>query len=1186
MERDDEKTSSASGGNDHAEQQIVRMWTFATLFGAWRVGKGDKRACPVCGGDSNCQVSAEGAVLCRRIASKASGGGRGERRQGAAGTIGVGIEFIATDAQGGGRVWAPMVGGKLLEPPEISGAELSRRGRLEGLVKEAKRRIAWRDYLLACGGNHQSSVGCGHELVDKYLRGRGIDVDALPGKVVPRALRFWEGAAEYYEFDGRDEDGTPREALLLEDLEGEGKIRDITQWTPVKVHSPGAMVAMVIDLTLRNQEEDDKAIAAGLPPEYFRGLHMTYLERRGGMVVKRDGGRGRPPRRERGPCDGVIVFPAAGATTQDPYPEGVKIDGEGIETTLTVHSALAGQFTCWVATCSRELKRLKLPTAAWTGEAKMGESGKLIGALHTCLTLVDVDKLERVVKSADGERGVVSRTGQRAAAEIARQTMSDCPGLSVRPVWPDAEKFPTLVRRVRLEGIVAELAARGELGCCAFADSTGAWLEDQPFDQRKGIDWNDAGKVDGLVGLQRVGDQLAAFIDRYRAEDARRWMESGPERRAVAEAMGQAEAERNGAKVVMGESGLALADDGVHVGAREDEDFGVLYRDEEWTKNAGEDDEFMIQRHLRLPKSELARARSYLLSEHAPEIDLRPGGGMRLVHLNGDFSRFDGRVWTPMRSKQEVGAVRGDLACFIEPRYERVMVKEQWQVRKCNSGDRNVQAVAKRVVDQVQVQCDRSRFWMRPWFGATGRAMWSVKPWERALTDEEAARRGLPAPDDLTIAQNCMLDTRAMKAGEVRTLPHTPLLYNTQALPFDLPVAELERVCRGGDKAWEKLIAKKCPTIMQFLSRIFLREHGDNQASADQAIEQIIMLTGLYLTHSMRYKRANLVIIQGGPDSGKGTLAELWQATIGPWNVVWTSIDEMADKNHLSSWSGKSLAIIDEGGDTGKQADVPKAKQVMKRVSGGGYMSLRDLYQLERQERLSSRMLMLCNDSPDWQDDSGAMSKSRGLWFELKYSATGQQDFDSTLKERVVAEASGWMLAGLWGLTKIGARERDRQPVFVQPDQGKASALMHEQYAAGLSQYLKICVQLVGDDEFPCPLEHLYTVYCRFLERRGHKQIITMEKLGKRLRIPLLAMGWTGDVEENAVYVAASNQSPGQRGIAFKGIAITDNGWNLLTALAQSTGAAKPPLDVSVAKEVQMRLDPFAAGASPAPSSP
>jgi putative DNA primase/helicase len=233
--------------------------------------------CPICGGATWCAHTAEGPVRCMRAVPKGLEAPMGWR--------------AGRQSADGGRMFIPAAG---RAPSREDAAATALR---EAEKSERNRRRAARVWKDATPDTSQLRA---------YIAGRGINLAALPGGVVPKSLRFNPTVPDTYDAEER-------------------------RWN----HAP-AMVGVV-------QGADRK----------LRGIHRTFLQidlDTCGQVQKRS----ESAKKQLGPCSGGAVRLYSGTES------GVLILTEGIETALACLQATG--CATWSCLDAVKLQSVELPT--------------------------------------------------------------------------------------------------------------------------------------------------------------------------------------------------------------------------------------------------------------------------------------------------------------------------------------------------------------------------------------------------------------------------------------------------------------------------------------------------------------------------------------------------------------------------------------------------------------------------------------------------------------------------------------------------------------------------------------------------------------------------------------------------------------------------------------------------------
>lgn len=225
-----------------------------------------------------------------------------------------------------------------------------------------------------------------------------------------------------------------------------------------------------------------------------------------------------------------------------------------------------------------------------------------------------------------------------------------------------------------------------------------------------------------------------------------------------------------------------------------------------------------------------------------------------------------------------------------------------------------------------------------------------------------------------------------------RTLPHTPLYFNVNALPFD-----------HNPKA-------TCPTWHSFLAQLW--------PSDPSSIETLKMLCGYFLTRDTHLQK--ILLIVGPRRAGKGTIARILTALLGPANVAGPTLAGLAGPFGLESLIDKQLAIVSDA-RLSARADQAAIAERLLAVSGEDALSVPRKHRGDWFGKLAVRFVLMTNELPRLSDPSGAMA-SRFVVLTLRESFLGREDH--TLTDKLLAELPGianWAMDG-WRLLQERGR--------------------------------------------------------------------------------------------------------------------------------------------------------------------
>lgn len=231
-------------------------------------------------------------------------------------------------------------------------------------------------------------------------------------------------------------------------------------------------------------------------------------------------------------------------------------------------------------------------------------------------------------------------------------------------------------------------------------------------------------------------------------------------------------------------------------------------------------------------------------------------------------------------------------------------------------------------------------------------------------------------------------DTRVLK-------DHTPARFNISVLPFAYePEAE-------------------CPEWLAFL---------ESSLPGDPEAHRLIQQWFGYVLSGKKDLHKILALI-GPRRSGKGTVASVLQAMVGPDGWAAPILSQLARPFGTEDLIGKRLAVMGDVRWHGK--DTQEAVPILLALGSEDGMTITRKNEKSWTGRLAVRAMMMSNDLPSFIDPSGALA-GRLMLVEFSESFYGRED--RGLMGRLLQELPGilnWALAGLADLTEHGA--------FVEP---------------------------------------------------------------------------------------------------------------------------------------------------------
>ena len=252
-------------------------------------------------------------------------------------------------------------------------------------------------------------------------------------------------------------------------------------------------------------------------------------------------------------------------------------------------------------------------------------------------------------------------------------------------------------------------------------------------------------------------------------------------------------------------------------------------------------------------------------------------------------------------------------------------------------------------------------------------------------------------PDD--VHQPCWLDRRTtgtivavanglLDVEAQQLLAHTPQFFNQTSVPFDYDEDAPE------PKHWHA-----------FLDALWPQE--------PEAIRVLGEWFGYVI--SGRLDLHKILLVVGPTRGGKGAIARILTALVGPKNVAGPTLNSLGGDFGLAPLIGKPLAIISDARFVGKNGSIVVERLLS--ISGEDTLTVNRKYRDQWTGKLPSRLHVISNELPRLGDASTAVV-GRIILLLLSRSWLGKEDHE--LEHRLHLEFPGilnWALAGLQRLT-------------------------------------------------------------------------------------------------------------------------------------------------------------------------
>lgn len=442
-------------------------------------------------------------------------------------------------------------------------------------------------------------------------------------------------------------------------------------------------------------------------------------------------------------------------------------------------------------------------------------------------------------------------------------------------------------------------------------------------------------------------------------------------------------------------------------------------------------------------------ARIYLKRVEHPE-------GLTLRFWREEWHRWDGSAYRVVSDKE----VRGELTGTIKAEFDMINLAEL-EAHDGKKAPPRVRPVTTKLVGNVlNALSDLALLRARDCPQAPG---WLCEepPW--------------PASEMLPTRNALVHLPSLVECRERFTVLPTPAFFCPYSLDFDFD--------RNAPKPneWLAFLAQLWPDDPQSVS--LLQEWFGYLLTSDTSQQKMLMLIGP--------KR-----------SGKGTIARVLRALIGPENVASPTLSKMATGFGLAPLIGKTAAIIADARLSGR-ADQAVIVERLLSVTGEDSQSIDRKHRDDWEGKLATRFLLISNVLPRLTDASAALP-SRMLILRLTRSFYGHQDLG--LLPRLLHELPGILLWAIAGWQRLRSRGR-----FEQPESARELAEEMEALASPINVFLRDCCK--KSDAAEVETGKLFSTWKGWCETNGRESPGNQQNFGRNLRaaIPRLATISTRD---------------------------------------------------------------------------
>jgi putative DNA primase/helicase len=422
--------------------------------------------------------------------------------------------------------------------------------------------------------------------------------------------------------------------------------------------------------------------------------------------------------------------------------------------------------------------------------------------------------------------------------------------------------------------------------------------------------------------------------------------------------------------------------------------------------------------------------------------------GLTLRHWRGEWHRWDGSAYRPVPDKE----LRADLTVSVKAEIDEQNLIAQAHAKRNGLSPPTAHKVTGRLVADVahalaSLTVLPGRLDPPAWLGGEGPI-----PVGEAL----ACRNGL-----------VRLPSYAAGKDHFMVGP-TPRFFSLSALPFDFDAAA------PPPAAW-----------LDFLGRLW---PGDSES-----VETLQEWCGYLLTTDTSQHK--ILLIVGPRRAGKGTIARVLRALLGPENVVAPTLSGLGTNFGMWPLLGKTLAVIQDARLSGR-ADVATMIERLLSISGEDAQTVDRKFLLPVTTRLHCRFVIMTNELPRLLDASGALP-GRILLLRLTESWYGREE--AGLTDRLLAELPGILRWATVGWQRLHERGHFRQPAV-----GREMIHDLEELASPIGAFVAACCR-VGPG-YRVERTVLYTRWLQWSAEQGRDRPGDSATFGRDLRAAVPAI--------------------------------------------------------------------------------
>ncbi len=233
------------------------------------------------------------------------------------------------------------------------------------------------------------------------------------------------------------------------------------------------------------------------------------------------------------------------------------------------------------------------------------------------------------------------------------------------------------------------------------------------------------------------------------------------------------------------------------------------------------------------------------------------------------------------------------------------------------------------------------------------------------------------------------------------------------------------------------------------------------------------------------------MLLIGPTRSGKGTIARVLTALLGPHNVCGPTLASFAQNFGLQTLIGKPLAIVSDARLSTKTDQATVVERLLS-ISGEDSLDIDRKYRDQWHGKLPTRLMILSNELPRLTESSGALV-ARFLVLQTTRKFLGNEN--ENLTDELLVELPGILLWAIEGWRRRRARTGRR---FVQPESGKQLLNELSELASPVSVFVE--EHCIVDRTHRVYIEDLYQAWRKWCYSTGRREPGNPHTFGRDLR--------------------------------------------------------------------------------------